>query len=109
MIQALYIDPRGPYPARLGAANCWTETRDARMYTGPNAVVAHPPCTRWCRLAGLVEKRWGYKRGDDGGCFVSALTVVRRCGGVIEHPAYSKAWDAYGLPKPKTGGGLDAR
>jgi hypothetical protein len=104
-VQALYIDPRGPYPDRLGIANCWDEQRDARTYTGDDPVIAHPPCTRWCRLAGLVEKRWGYKRGDDGGCFAAALATVRRCGGVIEHPAYSKAWEAYAIAKPKTGGG----
>lgn len=105
MIQALFVDPKGSYPARLGPANCWDEKRDARQYAGLWAVIAHPPCTRWCRLAGLVEARWGYKRGDDGGCFAAALATVRRVGGVIEHPAYSKAWDAYGLPKPVTGGG----
>lgn len=29
----------------------------------------------------------------------------RRWGGVLEHPAYSRAWSAYGLPVPPTGGG----
>jgi hypothetical protein len=51
-----------------------------------------------------VEARWGHKRGDDGGVFSRALDQVRTHGGVIEHPAYSKAWPAYGLPKPETGG-----
>jgi hypothetical protein len=27
------------------------------------------------------------------------------CGGVLEHPAYSKAWDAFDLPKPDHRGG----
>jgi len=30
---------------------------------------------------------------------------VRRYGGVLEHPAYSDAWDAFGLNAPPTGGG----
>jgi hypothetical protein len=67
--------------------------------------VAHPPCSRWCRLAGLVEARYGHKRGDDGGCFASALASVRKWGGVLEHPAYSDAWIAFQLPEPNRAGG----
>ncbi len=37
--------------------------------------------------------------------FASALANVRRCGGVLEHPAWSKAWEAYGLPIPMRSGG----
>lgn len=85
--------------------DCWDAVRDARNYVGPLPVVAHPPCTRWCRLAGLVEARWGHKKGEDGGCFASALASVRKWGGVLEHPAYSAAWAAHGLKRPPTGGG----
>ncbi len=102
-VSALFVNPRGPYPKRL--ADWWDEKRDARGYAGPNPVVAHPPCSRWCRLAGLVEKRWGHKKGDDGGCFKAALDAVRKWGGVLEHPAYSAAWAAHDLPRPPTGGG----
>jgi hypothetical protein len=52
-----------------------------------------------------VETRWGHKRGEDGGLFASALTSVRQWGGVLEHPAYSDAWAAFGLSQPPTGGG----
>lgn len=104
MIAVLYVDPRGCY-AGLPDVDLWDVERDARLYPGPHPVVAHPPCTRWCRLAGLVEARWGHKRGEDGGCFEAALASVRRWGGVLEHPAYSDAWAAYGLNRPPTGGG----
>ncbi len=104
MIAALFVDSRGVY-AQLDDVEIWDEARDARRYAGPWAVVAHPPCSRWCRLAGLVEARWGHKRGEDGGCFAAALAAVRRWGGVLEHPAYSAAWAAYGLPRPPRGGG----
>lgn len=103
-IAALYIDPRGPYP-KIPGVDCWDESRDARNYAGPGPVIAHPPCARWCRLAGLVEARWGHKRGEDGGCFASALANVRRCGGVLEHPAYSDAWARFGLARPPRAGG----
>lgn len=103
-VAALFVDPRGCY-ANLEGVEVWGIKRDARLYTGPHPVVAHPPCTRWCRLAGLVEARWGHKRGEDGGCFKAALEAVRRWGGVLEHPAHSDAWIAFNLPEPPAQGG----
>lgn len=104
VIAALFVATRGGY-FQLNDVEPWDEKRDARRYAGPWPVVAHPPCSRWCRLAGLVEARWGHKRGEDGGCFKSALANVRRVGGVLEHPAYSDAWGAFLLPKPPRHGG----
>lgn len=104
MIAALYVQTGGCYFG-LPDVDPWDEPRDARLYDGPWPVVAHHPCARWCRLAGLVEKQWGHKRGEDGGCFAAALASVRRWGGVLEHPAYSDAWPAFGLPEPVRHGG----
>lgn len=98
-VAALYVARGGCYYG-IPDVDPWDEERDARLYAGPWPVVAHPPCSRWCRLAGLVEKRWGHKRGEDGGCFAAALAAVRRWGGVLEHPAYTDAWPAHGLPAP---------
>ena len=103
MIAALYVAPRGTYDD-LEGVELWDATRDARQYDGPWPVVAHPPCARWCRLAGLVEARYGHKRGEDDGCFEAALASVRRWGGVLEHPAFSDAWTAFGLPIPPAEG-----
>lgn len=106
-IAALYVETGGAYYGIPGV-DPWDEKRDARNYAGPHPVVAHPPCARWCRLAGFVERRFGHKVGADGGCFASALAAVRTFGGVLEHPAYSKAWAAYGLPVPDRKGGWTA-
>lgn len=118
-VAALFVERGGPY-SRLPGVECWDtpETaqlrlpwapRDARRYAGPHPVVAHPPCARWCRLAGLVEARWGHRRGEDDGCFASALSSVRRFGGVLEHPAYSDAWRTFGLGwPPRSGGWVEA-
>ena len=100
-VAALYTAPRGIYSAWPGVEAWGLPDRDARDYAGPWPVVAHPPCSRWCQLAGLVEARWGHRRGDDGGCFASALAAVRRWGGVLEHPAFTAAWPAFGLPRPR--------
>jgi hypothetical protein len=104
IIAALFVERRGSYFGVPGV-DLWDEKRDARKYAGPHRVVAHPPCSRWCRLAGFVQARHGHKIGDDGGCFASALASVRRWGGVLEHPAFSKAWKAHGLKAPCRDGG----
>lgn len=104
MIAALFVQTNGVY-FNVEGVDPWDIKRDAMRYEGPHTVVAHPPCARWCRLAGLVESRYGHKRGDDGGTFAFALECVRRFGGVLEHPAWSDAWAAYGLPVPPRGGG----
>lgn len=103
-VAALFVAKGGAYYG-LPDVDPWPQDRDARLYAGPWPVVAHPPCSRWCRLAGLVEARWGHRRGEDGGCFAAALAAVQRWGGVLEHPAYSDAWAAFGLPNPPRHGG----
>lgn len=109
MIAALYVQGGGSYYG-LPGVDPWDALRDARKYEGPWPVVAHPPCQRWGRFwAGqpLWIKRTGERKslGDDGGCFAAALAAVRRWGGVLEHPAGSKAWDHFGLSKPPRSGG----
>ena len=104
MIAALYVETGGVYFG-LPDVDPWDVERDARQYAGPWPVVAHPPCARWSRLAGFTEARFGLKRGEDGGCFKAALNAVHTHGGVIEHPAYSDAWDRFLLPEPVWRGG----
>jgi len=103
MIAALFVQTNGAYFG-LPDVDPWDEARDARKYLGPNPVVAHPPCSRWCKpLAKVNQTRYGHKIGDDGGCFYTALCNVMAFGGVLEHPANSYAWDRFFLPKPKRG------
>jgi len=105
MIAALFVETAGAY---FGLPNVepWDETADARRYAGPYPVVAHPPCQRWGRFwHGSTRKPHQFELGDDGGCFEAALNAVLRFGGVLEHPAHSKAWEAFGIRKPKQGEG----
>jgi hypothetical protein len=103
-IAALYVETDGAY-ADLPGVDPWDIARDARNYAGPDPVVAHPPCSTWCALARLNEVRYGHRVGDDGGCFAHALDCVRKYGGVLEHPAKSLAWSAFGLLRPSARGG----
>lgn len=105
MIAALFVETDGAYFARPDV-DPWDEARDARRYSGPHPVVAHPPCQRWGRFwHGSTRKPHQFALGDDGGCFASALQSVRDWGGVLEHPAHSKAWEFFGLRAPPASGG----
>ena len=78
-VAALYVEPKGCYVGVPGV-DPWDEARDARAYTGPHPVVAHPPCQRWGRFwHGSTRKPHQYKLGDDNGCFEAALRAVLRC------------------------------
>jgi hypothetical protein len=105
-VAALFVEARGCY-SELHHVDLWDVARDARRYTGPHPVVAHPPCHLWVNFAALNFKRWGgdhNRPGNDGGCFASALASVRAHGGVLEHPASTNAWAAHGLPRPEKSG-----
>jgi hypothetical protein len=93
-IAALYVDDAGPY-MHLAAVDAWPALRDARLYDGPHPIVAHPPCADWSRLSGMAKHVEGRR---DLAPF--AVSQVRRWGGVLEHPAWSKLWLALGLPRP---------
>lgn len=91
-VAALYVDPRGPYP-RMEGVDCWDEQRDAKKYTGPYPVVAHPPCGPWGRLRFLCKLQ-------DPECGLAAVRQVQQYGGVLEHPQDSMLWRACKLPRP---------
>jgi len=109
VIAALFVEKDGAYYG-LPDVDPWDKARDAKQYSGPWPVVAHPPCQRWGKLwAGqpLHIKKTGVRKikGDDSGCFESALNSVRTYGGVLEHPWQSHAWPYFGLNVPPRIGG----
>ncbi|MEL6569366.1 MAG: hypothetical protein AAFQ22_13180 [Pseudomonadota bacterium] len=101
-VAALYVETDGCYFG-LDGVDPWDEARDARNYAGPWPVVAHPPCDRWHLLSAVNHKRWGWPINEDGGCFAAALAAVRRWGGVLEHPAETRAFRFHGIPEPSQG------
>ena len=104
-ISALFVETDGCY-FNLKGVEPWDRERDARLYSGPHPVIAHPPCQRWGRYwHGAPNKPHQYKLGTDEGCFGSALASVRAYGGVLEHPKDSNAWKFFGLTQPPHTGG----
>lgn len=67
--------------------------RDARTFTGTAPVVAHPPCRAWGKLRAFAKPR-----PDEKDLALFAVDVIRRNGGVLEHPEGSTLWNAAGLP-----------
>lgn len=90
-VAVLYVDPKGPYPALV--REWYDERRDARTYAGPWPVVVHPPCGPWSTMRHLSKE-------ETRECAPHALEVVRRYGGVLEHPRGSTFFTYAGLPKP---------
>lgn len=92
MIAALFVETNGVY-FNLPDVDPWDVARDARLYPGPHPVVAHPPCGPWSALKHLY-------RGNEHDCAPAAVAIVRRWGGVLEHPANSGLWSACQMPEP---------
>lgn len=107
-VAALYVQTGGCYYGNP-LIEPYDIEEDARMYGGPWPVVAHPPCQRWGRMwkgqPGNIKKGIVERKGDDHGCFKSALFDVRRWGGVLEHPEGSNAYAHFGIDKPPRQGG----
>ncbi|CAD1792746.1 hypothetical protein X12_001825 [Xanthomonas arboricola] len=70
--------------------------RDALTFTGGMPVIAHPPCRAWGSLKHFAKPRPGEKD-----LAIWAVDQVRRCGGVLEHPAGSQLFPTVGLPSPR--------
>lgn len=104
-VAALFVETGGCY-FNDPRVDPWDEARDARWADTHLPAVCHPPCQRWGRFwHGSTRKPHQYELGDDKGCFMAAVIYVHANGGVIEHPAESKAWTFFGLPIPKRGAG----
>lgn len=104
-VAALYVEAGGVY-FNLPGVEPWALPRGSREYPGPWPVVAHPPCQRWGKYhGGSPRKPHQYHLGDDGGRFAQALWAARTFGGVVEHPADTKAYRWYGLKTPPREGG----
>lgn len=92
-VAVLYAKKRSVYH-KLDV-DVWDEVRDARLWPGGGAVIAHPPCRGWGRYS-----HWSKHTEEERQLAFHALSKVREWGGVLEHPRASKFWKAAQLPKP---------
>lgn len=74
--------------------DCWDIKRNALNFAGKNAVIAHPPCRAWSRMRSFAKPLPGEKE-----LAFFSIDMVRKNGGVLEHPESSKLFPNY-LPVP---------
>lgn len=79
-------------------ADVWDINRDARNWQGGGPCIAHPPCRAWGQLSHMAKPRH-----DEKELSLFAIEMIRKYGGVLEHPAASRLWPHI-LPYP---GGFD--
>lgn len=100
---ALFVRRDSPYKER--GWDCWDADRDARLFDGTGPVVAHPPCRAWGIMSHLSFRSHEdptAMRNEEKQLALFALDVVRRNGGVLEHPSGSTLFGRY-APKPGVG------
>ena len=71
----------------------YDKERNALSFCGDLPVIAHPPCRAWGRLRSFAKPEPGEKE-----LAFFALEMVRKNGGVLEHPESSKLWEEANLP-----------
>jgi hypothetical protein len=72
------------------------ERKDARTFTGDTPIVAHPPCRAWSAFCRHQAK----PKDGEAELGIWCANMLRITGGVLEHPAHSRLFDAAALPKP---------
>lgn len=92
-ISALFVSTNSVY--KLLDIDSWDIDRDAMRFTGSNKVIAHPPCRLWGRLYKFSKAPESEKETA-----LFAVDVIRRNGGILEHPKDSRLWSHCGLPAP---------
>ena len=91
-VSALFVRKDSIYK-ELGV-DCWDMERNALNWPGGNPVIAHPPCRAWGQLSHMAKPRIGEKE-----LAFFAIDMIRKYGGVVEHPRASRLWPEY-LPTP---------
>lgn len=93
-VAVLFAAPRSVYKGMAGL-DVYDKARDARSFAGGLPVVSHPPCRAFSRMHAFAKPEPG-----EVDLVLEAVETVRRCGGVLEHPAGSRLWPMAGLPEP---------
>lgn len=89
-IAALFCRADSHYK-QMPAVDAYDEARDALTWPGGVPGIFHPPCRAWARLKGMAKPRPGERE-----LALWSMSMVRRFGGVLEHPVASDLWKETG-------------
>jgi hypothetical protein len=95
MIAALFVRPDSHYKGIPGV-DAYDQDRDALTWPGGCPGIFHPPCRTWSRLSHFVKDAPDFEQSLG----LWSMAMVRRFGGVVEHPKDSKLWAAAGCLTP---------
>lgn len=95
IVAVLCVAPKSIYRSITGV-ECYDRNRDVRTFLGGMPVVAHPPCRSWSAYCAHQAKPVPGEKELGPLC----VSWLQKCGGVLEHPAHSRLFDACSLPKP---------
>lgn len=96
-VAVLCVSGRSIYKHVAGVL-AYDQRADARSFKGGFPVVAHPPCRCWS--ARLSHQAKPANPAAEMALGLWCVEQVMTWGGVLEHPANSKLWEAAGLPLP---------
>lgn len=91
-IPVLFAEKNSVYN-KIPSVDIYDEERNALTYFGNSPIVAHPPCRLFSRLRKFSTAHPGEKY-----LAYHSVNLIRRNGGILEHPAYSSLWKEKGLP-----------
>mgnify|MGYP003493093766 FL=1 len=95
IVAALCVARNSIYKS-IDGVDCYDIDRDVRTFSGGCQVVAHPPCRSWSAYTAHQAKPIPGEKELGPLC----VDILRRNGGVLEHPAHSRLFDATGMPRP---------
>lgn len=95
MVAVLCVARNSVYKS-LPGLDVYDIDRDVRTFPGGMPIVAHPPCRAWSAYCRHQAKPLPGEKDLAPLC----VEWLSKCGGVLEHPAHSKLYDALRLPKP---------
>ena len=80
----------------VAGVDLYDKERDCRSWSGGSKLIAHPPCQQWSRMKGLAKES---KAEKELGPY--CVELVRKYGGVLEHPKGSSLFKYCGVDMKK--------
>lgn len=94
-VAVLCVAARSAYH-QIADVDCFDMRRDVKTFRGGMPVVAHPPCRAWSAYCAHQAKPAPGEKALGPLC----VDWLKKCGGVLEHPAHSRLFGYCGLPRP---------